>query len=135
MKLAARRELLPLLLFRKPIKSFRLTASSFLLMSPKETEPRKGLSPTHLPLQVGFCAEFPTRHPWLGRKPAGIHARRPSGPCTCPAVRGSGIKIKINGNGNGTGNGNGNGSRYAKPRQSRSRSRNSDQVNGGRAIN
>ena len=39
----------------------------------RKTIPRRS-SPTHHSFR-----HFPTRHPWLGRKTAGIHARRPSG--------------------------------------------------------
>jgi len=69
----------PKALALKKVNSFRLYGGSLFLLGPKKVTKERPF-PDRAPAGAAeYCAEFPTRHPWLGRKPAGIHARRPSG--------------------------------------------------------
>ena len=50
---------------------------SFGKRQKKRTKEKRFPDRAHSP--SGCARDFPTRHPWLGRKTAGIHARRPTG--------------------------------------------------------
>ena len=69
----------PKALALKKVNSFRLDGGLLSLLGPKKVTKERPFPRQTYCWRVQYCAEFPTRHPWLGRKPAGIHARRPSG--------------------------------------------------------
>jgi hypothetical protein len=58
---------------------FALTREFISFAGPKETNQRKGPSPTKRNNDLIIGRNFRTRHPWLGPKTARIHARRPTG--------------------------------------------------------
>ncbi len=67
-------------LLQARIKRFHADARvHFFWKGSKETNQRKRLSPTQRIRDQQACRNFRTRHPWLGPKTAGIHARRPPG--------------------------------------------------------